>query len=497
MRKVCALLILSCFSLTLSAAVNVQEIQQKIENQKAQWVAKSTSVSQLSQKEMKKLLGNNDVITSELDYSDVYSESKTYESIDWRNVNGLNWVGPIMSQGNCGSCVAFATIATIETQMSINAQAPWLTPHLSQQALFSCGGGSCANGWYTSNAANFATRAGLIDSACSPYTMGSDGNNVACQEFCPGQNKRTVKVAKSFNPTGGIFSNSAKKLKEALKRGPVVTSMMVYEDFYAYAGGIYQSVNRRPVGGHAVSIVGFNDQERYWIIRNSWGENWGEKGFAKISWDDLSKVGASTIGFELSTVSDVLSIASPQENEYISGDFNLAVQSILEKNISLKLLKNRQEVQTIQMNRETKNMLNTLNLENGNYEMVAVSNENPNLKSLTRGFTVSNQKPTMAIEFKGHNDLDLSRPVTGRIEFDVLVTSEPVQMQKVELIITKLDGTVVSTKTTNIVLKNMLIGSRFNVFPDGEYMVFFRGYLPAMGKIFTVDSSKIKIKNEN
>ena len=75
--------------------------------------------------------------------------------------------------------------------------------------------------------------------------------------------------------------------------------MMVYEDFKYYAGGIYQHQSGKMLGGHSVSIMGYDLNEGYFIAKNSWGEAWGEKGFFRIKVDDDSGLGAGSYQLSL------------------------------------------------------------------------------------------------------------------------------------------------------------------------------------------------------
>lgn len=60
----------------------------------------------------------------------------------------------------------------------------------------------------------------------------------------------------------------------------------VYEDFYYYQGGVYQHITGASLGGHCVTIIGYDDQQGCWICKNSWGKQWGEKGFFRIAYGE-------------------------------------------------------------------------------------------------------------------------------------------------------------------------------------------------------------------
>jgi hypothetical protein len=66
--------------------------------------------------------------------------------------------------------------------------------------------------------------------------------------------------------------------------GPLTACFTVYEDFYYYTGGVYVHTSGSSVGGHCISIVGYNDEGQYWIAKNSWGTGWGEQGFFQIGY---------------------------------------------------------------------------------------------------------------------------------------------------------------------------------------------------------------------
>lgn len=217
----------------------------------------------------------------------------TPTSIDWRNKDGKSWFNPIRHQGSCGSCLAFAATATLEAQYKITQNKSY---KLSPQFLFSCGGGVCKKGWYPTQAAKFLLNTGVPDESCLPYMSGG-GSDISCSRACKDSSKRAVKVSSYNQPTDNARSLSA--IREALQRGPLVTTMAAYNDFMNYRGGIYKRASSSLVGGHAIVIIGYNDKDRYLIIRNSWGTSWGERGYGRISYDDTSGIGANTWKYEV------------------------------------------------------------------------------------------------------------------------------------------------------------------------------------------------------
>jgi C1A family cysteine protease len=197
--------------------------------------------------------------------------------IDWRNNLGYNWMTYVKNQGGCGSCVAFGAVAAFEGQLKIQANNPSWNIDLSEQHLFSCGGGSCTVGWWLSGALNYLKEYGTPDEACSPYR----GTDVSCTGSCPDWQARAWKIY-SWN----WLTTDPSSIEAALLNGPLVATFDVYSDFFSYSGGIYHHTSGNLRGGHAVTIVGYDSVERYWIAKNSWGTSWGEKGYFRIGFGE-------------------------------------------------------------------------------------------------------------------------------------------------------------------------------------------------------------------
>ena len=67
--------------------------------------------------------------------------------------------------------------------------------------------------------------------------------------------------------------------------GPIVAIFTVYNDLYSYPGGIYVHTSGAYNGLTSVLVVGYDDVDHYWIVRNNWGTGWGDKGYGWLPYD--------------------------------------------------------------------------------------------------------------------------------------------------------------------------------------------------------------------
>ncbi|PIO70987.1 papain family cysteine protease, partial [Teladorsagia circumcincta] len=106
-----------------------------------------------------------------------------------------------------------------------------------------------------------------------------------CQKSCQSGYGKSYKEDKHYGKSAYQLPNSVKAIqREIMKNGPVVAGFVVYEDFVYYTSGIYKHTAGRPTGGHAVKIIGWGKENGtpYWIIANSWHNDWGEEGFYRM-----------------------------------------------------------------------------------------------------------------------------------------------------------------------------------------------------------------------
>ncbi|MQM20318.1 hypothetical protein Taro_053336 [Colocasia esculenta] len=194
---------------------------------------------------------------------------------DWREV-GI--VSPVKNQGRCGSCWTFSTTGALEAAY---AQLTGKNISLSEQQLVDCASAfnnfGCSGG-LPSQAFEYVKYNGGLDTEDSyPYA--------ATNGVCKFKKENVgVKVIDSVNITLGAED----ELKHAVGTiRPVSVAFEVVHDFMFYKGGVYTSntCGSTPKDvNHAVLAVGYGMENGvpYWLIKNSWGKDWGVDGYFKM-----------------------------------------------------------------------------------------------------------------------------------------------------------------------------------------------------------------------
>jgi hypothetical protein len=210
-------------------------------------------------------------------------ETQVPESFDAREKWPQCFDSPIYNMGNCTASWAIATASALSNRFCISDPTEYSELMLSPQQLLSCdianrgcSGGDLDTVW------NYITTEGLVSETCFPYQ--ADGT-VSCAAKCSSE-------APLRGASHCALNNEAAIRKEVFLNGPVVAPLFLVNDFLVYRGGLYQetptstqlSDSRRQRILHAVKIVGWGSMEgkNYWLIENSWGEDWGDHGFAKV-----------------------------------------------------------------------------------------------------------------------------------------------------------------------------------------------------------------------
>jgi cathepsin X len=215
----------------------------------------------------------------------------------------------------CGSCWAHGALSALGDRIKIARQGCGVDINLAVQHLLNCGdAGSCYGGsvdalyqWLhrrSSSGTGVAYETEQPYLACSsdskhglcPYaSWDCRPENVArtCSTF-PEEGGACTGLAAYPNATisayGSVAGADAMKL-EVYRRGPVACGIDA-DPLLRYEGGIIEDGGRAV--NHVVSVVGWGDDGRgqYWLVRNSWGEYWGEMGFARV------RLGANALRIE-------------------------------------------------------------------------------------------------------------------------------------------------------------------------------------------------------
>lgn len=205
------------------------------------------------------------------------------ESVDWRLKGAVN---PIKDQGRCGSCWAFSAVQAIETgYWKANGHN---LESFSEQQLVDCSrkeGNHGCNGGFMDFAFSYIERVGgLATEKNYPYTARDDrctDTEVATVQF-------TVTDFIDLPP------RSAEVLAQSVVYQPISVGIDASE-IMLYESGVFDNDNCGVSLNHGVGLIGYgNDEETgkdYWIVRNSWGEVWGEKGYIRMRKDVKSKAG--------------------------------------------------------------------------------------------------------------------------------------------------------------------------------------------------------------
>jgi cathepsin L len=210
--------------------------------------------------------------------------SASASAFDWRS---LDKVTPVRDQGACGSCWAFAAVSAFESSAlfhnNLTYQQVQNFADGSEQQVLNCskpGSYGCGGGWYHS-AFELMTKEGLALEQSIPY-QGSDlpcpsiGNNLKFQ-------------AETWNAVrDDTYIPSVSDLKQALcEHGSLAVAVTVTELFQAYTGGVFNENSSQNVN-HAVTLVGWDDSKKAWLMKNSWGTGWGENGYMWIAYNSNS-----------------------------------------------------------------------------------------------------------------------------------------------------------------------------------------------------------------
>lgn len=232
-------------------------------------------------------------------------------SVDWRT-QGVTT--PVKSQGLCGSCWAFASTAVLESHVALQTG---ILYELSPQELVSCapnaqhcGGNGGCTGSTAELAFDFVRTSGMVTEWQFGYQDG-EGSDIQCPlSSSSSSSNHTITTTKTTkhpkkshrkqlrtfrNAVAGITdyavlpsNNYTVLMNVVAKLGPVAVSVACLPWHLYHSGVFYAPLlpGRATDVDHLVVLEGYGTDmetgEDYWIVRNSWGPRWGEKGYIRL-----------------------------------------------------------------------------------------------------------------------------------------------------------------------------------------------------------------------
>ena len=218
-------------------------------------------------------------------------KTENKKSVDWRKENAVTYV---KNQGDCGSCWSFSATGAIEGAVAVRFNKLY---NISEQQLIDCSriqGNKGCQGGSMDNAFKY-----VIDNQgiCSEEDYPYEGKMDFCKE---NQCGHVVRI----RDYSDVETNNELALMKAVQNNPVSVAIQAnLLSFQFYKKGIYQDENCGTKLDHGVLVVGYGKDDftnlDYWIVKNSWGPNWGEDGYVRmLRNDDSSRSGMCGIAMQ-------------------------------------------------------------------------------------------------------------------------------------------------------------------------------------------------------
>lgn len=199
------------------------------------------------------------------------------EMVDWRKLESSQRV---RNQGSCGSCWAISTVGAMEMHLELKGRT---NPRLSFSELLNCvpnpkqcGGSGGCSGATAELAFEYIQTYGL--STEDSYAHASQQG-----ESCSSKKGSSAVYAMTQHFVQLPVNRVRRLLHAVATKGPIVVSVDA-SAWGTYGSGIFDSCGQDSTVNHAVLLVGYGktEQDKYWIIRNSWGPGFGEDGFIRL-----------------------------------------------------------------------------------------------------------------------------------------------------------------------------------------------------------------------
>jgi cathepsin B len=309
----------------------MEEMANQVNSMQTSWTAKAPVERFGSFEDVKILLGAK--LKTDADYVQVLPERPAFMETftgdipsDWDVRTAFpdcaDVSGHIGDQSSCGSCWAFgSTMAFNDRHCIATGDHTFLSP---EDTTANCGFLHCfsmgCNGGHPGAAWDWFKGTGVVTgggyemtgqgATCAPYSLAPCAHHVPATEkypACPSDeyptpslskctesayakdyNSDKIQAASAYDLSCGALSQSGcleKIQQDMMQYGSATVAFTVYEDFPTYKSGVYKHVSGGQLGGHAVRLIGWGVEngEDYWLVANSWNEQWGDAGTFKIA----------------------------------------------------------------------------------------------------------------------------------------------------------------------------------------------------------------------
>jgi C1A family cysteine protease len=215
-------------------------------------------------------------------------------NIDWRNRWGWPWITTIRDQNGCEACWVFGPVALVEAMVRIEHCAwPWISEGDVHKGI----GATCCQCGDPHNSLDWMKNHSAADPDCFAWPVtsagctGCGGSGGAPYDNIPytptaDRDGRSVRI-----PTYTDIGSVADQKKWLDTVGPIVCGFDVYLDFFTYGSNVYHKSSapgNTPQGSHIMLVIGYDDAKNCWIVKNSWGTNWGDNGYCQIGYGECN-----------------------------------------------------------------------------------------------------------------------------------------------------------------------------------------------------------------